>query len=60
MGIDVTLEEVTSMDEHIDQLSELLVQVVEDGASIGFLPPLKRSEAKEYWETVLKPDVIYM
>ncbi len=58
MGIDVTLEEVTSMDEHIDQLSELLVQVVEDGASIGFLPPLKRSEAKEYWETVLKPDVI--
>lgn len=58
MGIDVTLEEVTSMDEHIDQLSDLLVQVVEDGASIGFLPPLKRSEAKEYWETVLKPDVI--
>jgi ribosomal protein S18 acetylase RimI-like enzyme len=58
VGIDVTLEEVTSMDEHIDQLSELLVQVVEDGASIGFLPPLKLSEAKEYWETVLKPDVI--
>lgn len=55
---DVKIEEVKSIGEHIDELSELLVQVVEDGASIGFLPPLKLSAAKEYWETVMKPEVI--
>ncbi|WP_241254602.1 GNAT family N-acetyltransferase [Brevibacillus sp. SYP-B805] len=55
---DGKIEEIDAMEEHIDQLAELLVEVVEDGASIGFLPPLKRSEAKQYWESVLKPDVI--
>jgi ribosomal protein S18 acetylase RimI-like enzyme len=55
---DVKIEEIHAMEEHIDQLSELLVKVVEDGASIGFLPPLKLSEAKQYWESVLKPEVI--
>jgi ribosomal protein S18 acetylase RimI-like enzyme len=55
---DVKIEEVKSIGEHLDQLSELLVKVVEDGASIGFLPPMKLTEAKNYWETVLKPEVI--
>jgi ribosomal protein S18 acetylase RimI-like enzyme len=34
------------------------MEVVEDGASLGFLPPLRRSEATEYWENVLKPEVL--
>jgi ribosomal protein S18 acetylase RimI-like enzyme len=34
------------------------VKVVDDGASIGFLPPMKLSEARQFWQTVLKPDVI--
>jgi ribosomal protein S18 acetylase RimI-like enzyme len=55
---DVKIEELKSIGEHIDKLSELLVKVVEDGASIGFLPPMKLSEAKKYWETILKPEVI--
>jgi ribosomal protein S18 acetylase RimI-like enzyme len=55
---DVIIEEVKSIGEHLDKLSELLVKVVEDGASIGFLPPMKLSEAKSYWDTVLKPEVI--
>jgi hypothetical protein len=55
---DVKIEELTSIGKHIDKLSELLVMVVEDGASIGFLPPMKLSEAKKYWETILKPEVI--
>lgn len=38
-------------------LSELLVEVVEDGASVGFLPPLKPEEAAAYWRGVLAPDV---
>lgn len=32
--------------------------MVEDGASIGFLPPMKRSEAIDYWGGALNPDVI--
>jgi ribosomal protein S18 acetylase RimI-like enzyme len=55
---DVKIEEIKSIEEHIDKLSELLVKVVEGGASIGFLPPMKLSEAEKYWETILKPEVI--
>ncbi|WP_228485571.1 GNAT family N-acetyltransferase [Thermaerobacillus caldiproteolyticus] len=55
---DVKIEQLKSIEEHIDELSELLIQVVEDGASIGFLPPLKLSDAKKYWENVLTPEVI--
>jgi ribosomal protein S18 acetylase RimI-like enzyme len=55
---DVKIEQLKTIGEHMDELSELLIQVVEDGASIGFLPPLKLSEAKRYWENVLNPDVI--
>ncbi|WP_152667952.1 GNAT family N-acetyltransferase [Aneurinibacillus tyrosinisolvens] len=58
MFSDVKIEELKSIGEHIDKLSELLVKVVEDGASIGFLPPMERSEARKYWETVLRPEVI--
>jgi ribosomal protein S18 acetylase RimI-like enzyme len=53
------IEELKSIEEeHLDQLSELLIKVVDDGASIGFLPPMKRSVAKSYWQNVLNPDVI--
>lgn len=55
---DVKIEQLKSIGEHIQELSELLIQVVEDGASIGFLPPLKLSEATRYWKKVLSPDVI--
>ncbi|MBA2876342.1 ribosomal protein S18 acetylase RimI-like enzyme [Anoxybacillus caldiproteolyticus] len=58
MVSDVKIEQLKSIEEHIDELSELLIQVVEDGASIGFLPPLKLSDAKKYWENVLTPEVI--
>jgi ribosomal protein S18 acetylase RimI-like enzyme len=55
---DVKIEQLISIGEHIDELSEILIQVVEDGASIGFLPPLKLSQATKYWENVLNPEVI--
>jgi ribosomal protein S18 acetylase RimI-like enzyme len=55
---DVNIEQLQSVGEHLDELSELLVRVVEDGASIGFLPPLKRSEAAKYWENAVNPEVI--
>jgi ribosomal protein S18 acetylase RimI-like enzyme len=55
---DVKIEQLKSIGEHIDELSELLIHIVEDGASIGFLPPLKLSEATKYWESALSPEVI--
>ncbi|OBZ13987.1 MULTISPECIES: GNAT family N-acetyltransferase [Bacillales] len=39
-------------------LADLLVEVVEEGASIGFLPPLSMSEAISYWSHVIHEDVI--
>ncbi len=54
----LTIEEIESIGSYIDPLSELLVKVVDDGASIGFLPPMKLSDARQYWQTVLNPDVI--
>ncbi|MBM7585472.1 ribosomal protein S18 acetylase RimI-like enzyme [Bacillus pakistanensis] len=58
MTSDLKIEQLTSIGDHIEELSELLIQTVEDGASIGFLPPLKSSEATKYWESALSPDVI--
>src|SRR4051794_15779581 len=37
----------------IDALTELLVDAVESGASVGFLPPLARGEARKYWQEVI-------
>ena len=54
----VEIEQVKTIEEHVDELSELLIQVVEDDASIGFLPPLPFSEANRYWRNVLNPEVI--
>lgn len=44
--------------EELAQLSELLIAVVTDGASIGFMPPLDLQEAEAYWQEVTKPDVL--
>ncbi|ARJ22456.1 GNAT family N-acetyltransferase [Bacillus mycoides] len=54
----VLIEEIKRLDEDIEELSELLKTVVNDGASIGFLPPLEQKEATNYWQTVLAPEVI--
>jgi ribosomal protein S18 acetylase RimI-like enzyme len=42
------------------QLSDLLIAVVDDGASIGFLPPLARDEADSYWSGVLGPQRVLL
>jgi ribosomal protein S18 acetylase RimI-like enzyme len=56
----VRIEQLNSMENYIEGLSELLRLVVDDGASIGFLPPLTVPQAKKYWESVLSPDVILL
>lgn len=45
---ELKIEQLISIEEHINELSELLMQVVDDCASIGFLPPLSFSDAKTY------------
>ena len=54
----VTIKELTSVrGAERAGLSELLVAVVQDGASVGFLPPISPAEAKAYWEGALDPGV---
>jgi ribosomal protein S18 acetylase RimI-like enzyme len=45
-------------DKIIEDLSKLLISVVDDGASIGFLSPLGFVESEEYWRHVLQPGII--
>jgi acetyltransferase len=37
---------------HAGPLAELLIDAVDSGASVGFLPPLSREDADAYWRTV--------
>ena len=37
----------------IQQLADLLMDAVASGASIGFMPPLTKSEALDYWRSVV-------
>lgn len=46
------------IDPELDQLVELLVETVADGASVGFLPPLSREDALAYWQQVVKPETV--
>ena len=42
------------------QLAELIVTVVNDGASIGYLPPMAFADADAYWHTVLSPNRVLL
>ncbi len=52
----IELKELTS--EILEELSLLLMDVVNSGASVGFLAPLSLEVAKEYWSKVLSDGVI--
>ncbi|MER3439581.1 MAG: GNAT family N-acetyltransferase [Chloroflexota bacterium] len=57
----MTIREVTSPgDREIAELASILVAVVAEGASVGFLPPLEMDAAKEYWRTGLGPGTILL
>ena len=38
---------------HLEQLAALLVDAVDSGASVGFMPPLSESDAQDYWHGVV-------
>ncbi len=44
----------------IAALADLLVVVVDGGASLGFLAPLSRGEAMRYWSAAPAPDVVLL
>ncbi|MGG3280074.1 N-acetyltransferase family protein [Paenibacillus solani] len=41
----------------LEKLSDLLINVVDDGASVGFLSPLSKEKATQYWKDALQPGV---
>ncbi|MCY8341886.1 GNAT family N-acetyltransferase [Bacillus haynesii] len=52
------IEELHSTVEYTNQLAELLIRVVDDGASVGFLPPLEKRRAVAYWKKAVTPDSV--
>lgn len=56
----IILEQITSIEKYKKELVDLLIQVVDSDASIGFLPPLSNQEAEKYWSGVVSPDVILL
>jgi len=40
-------------EKNIEQFAALLIDAVESGASVGFLPPLGKEEALAYWREVI-------
>ncbi|UII57593.1 GNAT family N-acetyltransferase [Cytobacillus spongiae] len=57
MGKPMEVRPIDSIEKNIEELSNLLVLVVNEGASIGFLPPLSDVEADAYWRGVLGEEV---
>jgi ribosomal protein S18 acetylase RimI-like enzyme len=51
-GVTIEAMDATAVAASMSGLVELLKDVVDDGGSIGFLPPLDRGEARAYWGSV--------
>jgi acetyltransferase len=47
-----TVERVSACARRLDALAELLIDAVDSGASVGFLPPLSLDAAYAYWHGV--------
>jgi ribosomal protein S18 acetylase RimI-like enzyme len=46
--------------DQIEQLTNILIAVTADGASVGYLPPLDPDEARGYWAGVIRPGNILL
>jgi ribosomal protein S18 acetylase RimI-like enzyme len=58
---DLRISIVSRLDaDALPQLTDLLIAVVAEGASVGFLPPLARVDAQRYWSGVLGPDTVLL
>jgi len=55
----VSIHQVQTLtDTEIAQLAELLVSIVDQGASVGYLPPLAIDEAEGYWRKAIASDTV--
>lgn len=52
----MNLQQLRTLGKKREELAALLVNCVESGASVGFLPPLPLSRALEYWDGLV-PDL---
>ena len=48
----VKIELLTEATFDVESLADILLDAVDSGASIGFLPPMSRDEARDYWREV--------
>ncbi len=53
MDMEIRFLEAPEAASRLTALVELLRDAVEQGASVGFLPPLDEAEARAYWEQVV-------
>lgn len=60
MEKEIRIERLEELDSRLSAFAEMLIEVVHDGASIGFLPPLSVAEAEQYWRNVPGSDVIIL
>lgn len=44
----------------IDALADILISTVAQGASVGFLPPLDREEARAYWHVAIASETVVL
>ena len=51
-GYTIGLCSAERLRQHVHAFVALIQDAVEDGASVGFLPPLSAADARAYWETV--------
>ena len=58
MKMELYIEELTTVDQQLEELSDLIRTVVDDGASIGFLSPMSLADATDFWRGTLNPHVI--
>jgi acetyltransferase len=51
----LTIERLTSdrAETLLPGLASLLIDAVEGGASVGYLPPLAEADARKYWQSIL-------
>jgi ribosomal protein S18 acetylase RimI-like enzyme len=58
-GENMKIKEVTKLlHSEQEELSHLLIDAVDDGASLGFIAPVSIGVARAYWKNVLQEDTI--
>ena len=61
MNDTLNIKPISSINEQLSgELNDLLLSVVESGASIGFVLPITKSAATKYWQSVINDNTILL